>query len=258
MKSSQNQAPQPAQNRPGTALVRVDEIRNAAQLPAERWSDERINAVLSMLAPEARTVAQAALFLATCDRYQLDPTVGEAWLGQIKGKPTVLTGRDSYIKIAQRDPGYAGYDADVVREKDEFSVERRGDDIGVTHKKKGFDRGKIVGAYAVVYHRGRRPVYVEKKWEELQHLHGKDTWKQNPAEMILTRALTFGLKLQFNISGLYTRADELDETPAAGAIGSGGKGQTPLSDLKERIRAKGEGSAPTVVQAQTSANRTRR
>ena len=228
------------------ALEKVDRLRRAANLSPEEWSAERIEAVVKMVAPSAKNLHEVAMFLGTCQRYQLDPTIGEVWLGQIRGRPTVMTGRDTYIKIAQRDQGYAGFDADVVREKDEFRVERAGDQIVVHHNKVGFARGKIVGAYAVVYHRGRHPVYVEKHWDELKHLHGKDVWKDNPSEMILTRALTFGLKLQFNLGGLYTAADALDEaetmdTPAlmeprpAVPVETGG-----LSDVDEDAEARAE------------------
>lgn len=195
----------------GKALEKVDRLRRAANLSPAEWSAERIEAVVKMVAPSAKNLHEVAMFLGTCNRYQLDPTIGEVWLGQIRGRPTVMTGRDTYIKIAQRDKGYNGFDADVVREKDEFTVARDGSQIVVHHKKAGFARGKILGAYAVVYHQDRRPVYVEKHWDELKHLHGKDVWKDNPSEMILTRAVTFGLKLQFNLSGLYTAADALDE-----------------------------------------------
>lgn len=197
-------------NGEGTALQKVDRIRKAANLPLEQWSDERIQTIVAMVAPGASTIHEVAIFLSICDRYQLDPTLGEVWLSQIRGRPVVLTGRDSYIKIAQRDEGYAGFDADVVREKDEFSVERIGDQVTVHHKKTGFNRGKLLGAYAVVYHDSRHPVYVEKHWDELKHLHTKDVWKENPTEMLLTRALTFALKLQFNLGGLFTQADVVD------------------------------------------------
>lgn len=191
-----------------TALVR---LRKAANLSPEAWSDERIDAVKKMVAPQAKTLHEVAMFLGVCNRYALDPTVGEVWLGQIRGRPAVMVGRDTYIKVAQRDKeGYAGFDADVVREKDEFKMERHGDEIAVHHEKTGFNRGKIVGAYAIVYHKDRRPVYIEKHWDELKHLQGKDVWKDNPSEMILTRALTFALKLQFNLGGLYTVADAIE------------------------------------------------
>lgn len=233
----------------GTAVIKYEEVRRAGNLPAEFWPDDRIRAVITMLAPEARTPGQAALFLSTCNRYGLDPTLGEAWLGQIRGKPTVLTGRDSYIKIAQRDPNYAGFTADVVREKDEFTVTRTGEVTEIEHRKQGFGRGRILGAYALVFHKGRAPVYVEKHWDELSHLTSKEVWKQNGAEMVLTRALTFALKLQFNISGLYTQADEVaeEDQDAAASERAASATRDKLATLKDRMQAPpGEGTGGSI------------
>lgn len=220
----------------GTALTT---IRRAASLSPEKWNDERINAVVAMFAGNAKSPGQAAVFLAVADKYDLAPEMGEIWLGEIRGRPTVLVGRDAYIKVAQKDPGYRGFTADIVREGDEFHVEREGSDVRVHHKKKSFGgRGAIMGAYALVPHADRDPVYVEKHLDELRHLMGKEVWKQNTAEMTLTRALTFALKLQYNITGVYSPADEITEEDLDDIAGRklAGDSEQQMDQLKERMR----------------------
>jgi hypothetical protein len=218
-------------------------IRKAAQLSPERWGDERINAVVSMFAGNAKSPGQAAVFLAVANKYDLAPEMGEIWLGEIRGRPTVLVGRDAYLKVAQRDPGYRGFQADVVREQDEYSVEREGDAIVVHHNKQGFNRGAVIGAYALVPHADRAPVFIEKHLDELQHLTRKEVWQQNLAEMVLTRALTFALKLQFNITGVYSAADELtdddlEEIASREVAGHTGQQLDQLKERMEKVRAR--------------------
>lgn len=232
-------------------------IRRAAQLSPEAWTDERLNAIVSMFAGNAKTSGQAAVFLAVADKYDLAPEMGEIWLGQIRGKPHVLVGRDAYIKVAQRDPGYAGFQADIVREGDDYEVERKGADVTIHHRKAGFGgRGKILGAYALVPHKDRAPVYIEKHIEELEHLLDKDVWRDNTAEMVLTRALTFALKLQFNITGVYSPADEvtsedLDDIASRKVAGESAQQMDQLKERMQRVRVwveeeKEEGVVPDV------------
>ena len=243
------------QQEKGTALAH---IRRAAQLSPERWGDERINAVVSMFAGNAKSPGQAAVFLAVADKYDLAPEMGEIWLGEIRGRPTVLVGRDAYLKIAKKDPGYMGFTADVVREKDEFVVEHQtrgegGEITTIHHKKPGFERGKIVGAYALVFHADRRPVYIEKHMDELGHLTGKDVWRQNPSEMVLTRALTLALKLQFNITGVYSPADEiteedLDDIASRKVAGESDQQLEQLKARMEKVRARVEEERAAVAE----------
>lgn len=191
-------------------------IRQAANLPAEAWPDERIAAVWNMYGGEAKSASELALFMSTANHYGLDPALREVWLGQIRGKPTVITGRDAFVKVAGRDPEYLGFDSGVVFEKDTFRIVRKGDDVQVEHTIEGMDRGKLVGAYCIAFHKSRRPVMITRTWAQFGHLTGKDVWKQNPDDMIETRCITAALKRQHSLSGLYSPADEQEiEGPLA-------------------------------------------
>lgn len=232
------------------ALAKVAEIRAAAQLTPNEWSDERIMAVVKMSAPAAPNLHVAAMFLAAAAKYDLDPLLGEIWLGELNGKPTVITGRNSYIKAAQRDPGYLGFDSGVVREKDEFEIRRKGESVEVHHTIRGFGaRGKIVGAYCVAYHKDRRPVAITRAWEDFRHLHSRPTWRQNPEDMIETRAIVAALRRQFNLGGLYTEADGAHQGGAdAGAIG-----EVTTDPLTARLRSEqAESASEPVAEAEAA------
>lgn len=190
-----------------TAVQKVERIRTGAGLPAESWPDARIETIAKTCAPEDTQVPELAMFLGVANRYDLDPLVGEIWLAKDRGELMVLTGRDSYLKIAQRDPGYEGFDSGVVYEDDDFRIRREGSDITVEHTITGMKRGDITGAYAVVYHAERKPVLKVRRWSQYKHLHGKTNWRENPDAMIETRALVAALREQFNISGLYTQSE---------------------------------------------------
>ena len=192
-------------------------IRRAANLPAEKWPDERIEAIKKMVAPQARSTHELAAFMGTCHRYNLDPLVGEAWLGQLGGKPTVIVGRDAYIKVASGDPEYRGFDSGVVYEKDHFELVREGENVTVHHRVTGFDRGRIKGAYCVAHHATKRPVSIIRLWDAYSHLHGRGTWKTSGEDMIETRAIVAALRRMYRLAGLHTASDGGEELldPAA-------------------------------------------
>jgi len=179
-------------------------VRKAANLSAESWSDERISAIVRAVAPRNATQAQVAIFLATAQRYNLDPLLGEVWLADMGGQLRVVTGRDSYIKVASRNEGYRGIESGVVYSKDQFAVKRNDGKVQVQHVVSGFDRGDRVGAYCVVNHEGRPPVLILRRWEDFRALHGKPTWKAYPDDMLETRCIVAALKRMYNIAGLDT------------------------------------------------------
>lgn len=249
---AKTQAVAKSENDPSIALTK---IRRAAGLDSERWTNERISAIKSLCAPRAKSVHELAMFLATVERYDLDPMQGEAWLAQMDGNATVVVGRDGYLKIAGKDPDFLGFQADVVHEGDDYVMERKGDRVFVHHRKTGFDRGEIAGAYAVIRRRGKADVSFEMPWAELKHLHGQQTYKRHPSQMLLTRALTFALKLTYNLSGVYSSADvELERAFDEAGIGTDDvesasvaeKTKTKLEALTERVRGEMEQEGPGV------------
>jgi hypothetical protein len=192
----------------GTAIVA---IRRSAGLNPEKWPDERIETVRRMYAPQAKSVHELSMFLATAERYDLDPVLGEVWLAPMNGALKVVTGRDAMLKAARRTPGFTGIVSGVVYEKDSFKLLRSGDDVKVTHEINGFDRGPMMGAYCVAYHAERTPVVIVRKWTDYKHLHSKAVWKDYGEDMIETRCITAALRRQYQLSGLYEESEFRDE-----------------------------------------------
>ena len=156
-----------------------------------------------------RTVAEKAnddefrMFMHLTRSYGLDPFNGEIFFWKVNGKPTIMTSRDGYLKIADSHPAYDGIVSDVVRANDVFKREK--DDIKHEY---GADRGDIIGAYALVYRSDRRyPVYVFAPFDEYNA--GTRVWANYPSAMILKVAESMALKRAFTVSGLVSR-EEMD------------------------------------------------
>src|SRR6056297_2975010 len=156
-----------------------------------------------------RTVAEKAnddefrMFMHLARSYGLDPFNGEIFFWKVNGKPTIMTSRDGYLKIADSHQAYDGIVSDVVRSNDVFKREK--DDIKHEY---GADRGDIIGAYALVYRSDRRyPVYVFAPFKEYNA--GTRVWANYPSAMILKVAESMALKRAFTVSGLVSR-EEMD------------------------------------------------
>src|SRR6056297_2094312 len=156
-----------------------------------------------------RTVAEKAtddefrMFMHLAKSYGLDPFNGEIFFWKMNGKPTIMTSRDGYLKIADSHPAYDGLVSDVVRANDVFKRER--DNINHEY---GADRGDIIGAYALVYRKDRRyPVYAFASFKEYNA--GTRVWAKYPSAMILKVAESMALKRAFTVSGLVSR-EEMD------------------------------------------------
>ena len=198
-------------------------VRRAANLPEGQWLDDRIRAIRATVVPAGASLAQFSVFMATAAKYDLDPLVGEIWLADVQGRMLVLTGRNTFLKIAQRQRDYAGLSAGVVYAKDKFSAHREGDRVVVDHLISGFDRGALVGAWCVVRVTGKPDIYIQREMSKFSHLQGKDNWKKYPDDMIENRAIVAALRRAYNLSGLLEKSEAEDpmiEGPAAVSTGA--------------------------------------
>ncbi len=158
-----------------------------------------------------RTVARGStddefnMFMYLAKTYQLDPMTKEIWFIKYNEKavPIIMTSRDGYLAIANRNPHYKGLVSDVVHENDEFEKLTE----GVKHKYSCKDRGKIIGAYALGYRDDRAyPVYVFAHFEEYVKKNSS-IWMQYGSAMILKVAEAMMFKRLFSISGLVTKEE---------------------------------------------------
>jgi phage recombination protein Bet len=166
------------------------------------FSQKEIETIKRTVASDANT-DELRMFLHIAKTYGLDPFNKEIFFWKIKGKPTIMTSRDGYLKIADRHEEYNGLVSDVVRENDKFRRKAQ----GIDHEY-GTNRGDIIGAYALVYRKDREyPVYVFAPFQE--YFAGTRVWSQYPSAMILKVAESMALKRAFTVSGLVT-AEEMD------------------------------------------------
>jgi hypothetical protein len=121
----------------------------------------------------------------------------------------IMTSRDGYLKVAQRDPNYMGIQAAVVRKGDAFGFNPA---AGTVEHSFGSERGAIIGAWAIAHHRMRMPVVCFVDFAEYKG--GSPIWSKYPSAMIQKVAEVFVLKRQFGINGLVTREEmDADEAP---------------------------------------------
>ncbi|WP_206922587.1 phage recombination protein Bet [Alicyclobacillus suci] len=180
----------------------------------QQYSREQIDTIKRTVA-KGVTDAELEMFLTLCARYQLDPFLKEIWCykrqkkdrnGQYVDDPNapaiIMTSRDGYLKVAQRDENFDGLKSFVVREGDDFEIDAINDTV---KHKFGTKRGKIVGAWAICYHKTRRPVICFVDFNEYNA--GSQVWNKYPSAMIQKVAEAFALKRQFGISGLVTHEE---------------------------------------------------
>lgn len=167
------------------------------------------------------TVAQKATdselmyFLHAAKSVGLSPINKEIYFTKMGGKVTLVTGRDGYLKIAQRNPLFKGLYSAEVCEKDDFVVTTTTSPDGGTVQdvKHSFNsltgRGEVVGAWARAEMDGQSSVLITTTMKE----YNKNTpvWKEYPAAMIRKTAEAIVLKRVCGISGMVTAAEIADK-----------------------------------------------
>lgn len=172
------------------------------------WTREEIETIKRTVAKDA-TDDELRMFLHLAKSYGLDPFARDIWfIKDGSARPIIMTSRDGYLKIANRSADFDGLEADVVYEGDLFKKTN----AGVEHVYSTKGRGAIVGAYALVFCKGKsRPVYVYAPIADYRR--NSPTWRQFPHAMILKVAEAQALKRAFSISGMVT-AEELEAAQA--------------------------------------------
>jgi len=175
---------------------------NESNVRKVSFSNKEIETIRRTIVEKAND-GEFRMFMHLAKSYGLDPFNGEIFFWKMNGKPTIMTSRDGYLKIADSHPSYDGLVSDLVRDNDVFKRER--DNINHEY---GADRGNIIGAYALVYRKDRRyPVYVFAPFKEYNA--GTRVWASYPSAMILKVAESMALKRAFTVSGLVSR-EEMD------------------------------------------------
>ncbi|MFA7205630.1 MAG: RecT family recombinase [Saccharofermentanales bacterium] len=171
------------------------------------FTERQIEAMKHTVAKGA-SQAEFEMFIYLATKYKLDPFLKEIFFipGNMK---TILTSRDGYLKVAQSHKDFEGIRSMAVREEDDFEIDLEHDTI--KHKFGKGKRGRIIGAWAIVYRKNRKPVIAFADIDE--YMGNTGPWKKYTSAMICKCAEAFALKRQFAISGLVTMEEMDVEAP---------------------------------------------
>lgn len=169
------------------------------------------------VAPMNGTKEEGMHFIEYCEMLGLNPLLNDIVFQKYETKygPRVnfVTTRDGLLRVAVRDENYVGPPiSNVVREGDHFEFLPA---EGTVIHKFGEKRGRILGAYAVLYHRKFRPYACWAEFSEYYKANAKSqggksqVWDSYPSTMIEKVAEAFALKRQFPVVGGLTTEEEL-------------------------------------------------
>ena len=164
---------------------------------------------------------ELVMFLNLCKYQHLNPFLKEAYLIKYGNSPaTIVTGKDVFIKRANRNPNYLGKKAGIIVV----------DENGVMQEREGefyLPGERIVGGWAQVFIKGHQsPEYAAVSFEEYagRKSNGElnNQWATKPGSMIRKVAVVHALREAFpeDFGGLYSQEEiqqaqdvVLDETP---------------------------------------------
>lgn len=169
---------------------------------------------------------EAVMFLSLCRYQHLNPFLREAYLIKYgsNSPATIVTGKDVFLKRAQRNPDFAGLQCGVIVRDNASGM--------ITEREGTFyleDSETLVGGWAKVYIKNRAiPFYESVRLSEYigRKKSGEinDQWSKRPATMIRKVALVHALKEAFpdDLGGLYAQEEIegaqdiiLDEAPVS-------------------------------------------
>lgn len=194
------------------------------------WT-EKVQEVKAIFADNL-TDAEFSIFVNIGKMLGLNPFTREIWAVKYQDRPAaIFVGRDGYRKKAQELEEYDGHRAMAVYSNDSFSLENG----EPKHSFGAGDRGKLMGAYCVVYRKGCRvpfSVYVDFQ----EYNTGKSNWAKMPATMIAKVAEAQALRGAFQgiFAGTYSEAENWEDQTAE-VVESAPKQQPKPAKAKEPL-----------------------
>jgi phage recombination protein Bet len=155
--------------------------------------------------PSKVTEQEVMMFIQMC-RYQgLNPFLREAYLIKFGNAPaTMVTGKDTFVKRAAKSKLCTGYEAGVIVQKEDETVEYRKGALVLPKE-------TLVGGWARIYRKDWKvPMEITVGLEEYQRYNNKGdlmiNWQKMPATMIRKVALVQALReaIPEEFGGLYS------------------------------------------------------
>ena len=166
------------------------------------------------------TDQEVMMFIQMCKYQNLNPFLREAYLIKFGNSPaTMVTGKDTFVKRAAKSKLCTGYEAGVIVQKEDGTVEYRKGALVLPNE-------ILVGGWAKVYRKDWQvPLENTVSLEEYQRYNSKgelmSNWSKMPATMIRKVALVQALReaIPEEFGGLYSPEEmpiddsTLDSTP---------------------------------------------
>lgn len=183
---------------------KIAKVKDVQTIMSTWRKPEEILVIRNTVWSEAMNEYELAMFLQVAKNYELDPIQKEICLIKFKGKNQIITTRDWFLKIANRNPEFQWINSMEVRQNDDWWWYDYSTHI-VDHQYKlnKAERWDIVGAWCVCKRNGRDPVFVFVDIDEYDKK--QFTWNSHKSAMIRKVAESIALKKQFSITWL--RAD---------------------------------------------------
>ncbi len=184
-------------------------IMNTMQKPiAQRSPKQKEFELLRNALVQGATDEEFAHFTYLCKEYNLDPLKKEIYFLKYGGKPTIITSRDGYLKIANLSKHFDGMESDVVYQGDKLTKRADGSlHIEYSEAHLMFDKTKLSGAYCNVFRKDRAKAIAVFVSLRDYYKKGAPIWDQYINAMILKVAESMALKRAFAISGLVTKEE---------------------------------------------------
>lgn len=170
------------------------------------YPPQLVDVIKSTVAKDS-TDEELYMFLQIASMYNLNPFMKEIWFVKNKdGSFMIMTSRDGYLKIAKQNPNFSKCQSMAVYENDDFEVEMTlGEVTNIHHKFKQSERGKLLGAYAILKTNDHNALISYMAYKE----YAKNTpvWRSYPSAMIRKVAENDVLKRFADINGIQTVED---------------------------------------------------
>lgn len=174
------------------------------------WSNaDAVSEIKKIYAPTL-TDGEFKTFVGIGKATNLSPFLKEIWAVKFGNNAAqIFVARDGYRSAIGRNPNYESHIVDAVYENDTFEIDAMNNKY--LHKYNLCNRGKLVGAYCLVFMKSSpRPYYVFCTLEEYNL--GQSLWKSKPATMIKKVAEAQCIRMALpNVFNATYSEDELPE-----------------------------------------------
>lgn len=163
--------------------------------------------------PDRVTDQEVMMFMTLCKYQHLNPFLKEAYLIKYGNSPaTIVTGKDTFTKRANKNPNYLGKQAGIIVINEEGEVINREGTFRLPNE-------EIVGGWAKIFIKDREPEYNAVSFNEYVGRKSdgsiNNQWATKPATMIRKVAIVQALRECFpeDFSAMYSPEEMSNANP---------------------------------------------